>query len=796
MQAIILAAGMGRRLGPLTRENTKCMIEVNGVRLIDRLLTQLSALNLTRVVMVTGYEGGKLRSYVGESYRGMPIEYIDNPIYDRTNNIYSLSLAREQLQEDDTLLIESDLIFEDSLFRLILDSPHPNAALVDKYKSWMDGTMVRLDAENNIVNFIPKKAFKYSDTDSYYKTVNIYKFSRDFSVNHYVPFLEAYTRALGNNEYYEQVLRVITLIDACDFKALPLDGQKWYEIDDVQDLRIAETLFADAEDKLLKYQRCYGGYWRFPALLDFCYLVNPYFPPQRMVEELKANFETLLREYPSGMGVNSLLGAKYFGLSQPYVCVGNGAAELIKSLMGSIEGPVGVVYPTFEEYPNRRSADGVVPYVPQNPDFAYTADDLMRKATSSANGFRMYTRSDYRAAAQQTVNSYEDKGQLELQFLDTAGAVLYSGNDLTAGSTPNTPDIQKALNERTASPWKGRDPATGERILAASSPVIYQGEIVGVIRYVTSLSSIDRQFIFAMTVITAIALGIFAMVYFSNLYFVRSIVEPLAGITEIAQVIADGSYGVQIEKKYDDEIGELTDAINNMSLKIRQAERTQSEFISSVSHELRTPLTAITGWAETIQSGELRSEADIRKGMGIIVSEAKRLSNMVEELLEFSRIEDGRFTLSVEPLDLKAELEDAVYTYTEFFRKEGITLEYTDGPEEELPISGDPERLRQVFCNLLDNAAKHGGAGKRIHVTLFQEGAEAVIRIRDYGPGAPEEELPYLKNKFYKGSSKARGSGIGLAVCEEIVTRHEGRMDVGNAEGGGFLVTIRLPLEN
>ena len=425
-----------------------------------------------------------------------------------------------------------------------------------------------------------------------------------------------------------------------------------------------------------------------------------------------------------------------------------------------------------------------------------TEDDLLRKASASANGFRMYTRTDYRAAAQQTVNSYEEKGQLELQFLDTAGAVLYSGNDLTAGSTPGTPDIQKALNERTASPWKGRDPGTGERILAASSPVIYQGEIVGVIRYVTSLSSIDRQFIFAMTVITAIALGIFAMVYFSNLYFVRSIVEPLAGITEIAQVIADGSYGVQIEKKYDDEIGELTDAINKMSLKIRQAEKTQSEFISSVSHELRTPLTAITGWAETIQSGELRSGADIRKGMGIIVSEAKRLSNMVEELLEFSRIEDGRFTLSVEPLDLKAELEDAVYTYTEFFRKEGITLEYTDGPEEELPISGDPERLRQVFCNLLDNAAKHGGAGKRIHVTLFQEGAEAVIRIRDYGPGAPEEELPYLKNKFDKGSSKARGSGIGLAVCEEIVTRHEGRMDVGNAEGGGFLVTIRLPLEN
>ena len=178
------------------------------------------------------------------------------------------------------------------------------------------------------------------------------------------------------------------------------------------------------------------------------------------------------------------------------------------------------------------------------------------------------------------------------------------------------------------------------------------------------------------------------------------------------------------------------------------------------------------------------------------MSEARRLTNMVEELLEFSRIEDGRFTLSVEPLDLKAELEDAVYTYTEFFRKEGIDLMYSDGPEEMIPISGDPERLRQVFCNLLDNAAKHGGAGKRIDVSVRQEGDDAVIRIRDYGHGAPEGELPYLKNKFYKGSSKARGSGIGLAVCEEIVTRHEGRLDVGNAEGGGFQVTIRLPVEN
>ena len=427
--------------------------------------------------------------------------------------------------------------------------------------------------------------------------------------------------------------------------------------------------------------------------------------------------------------------------------------------------------------------------------YSSTEDDLARKASSTASGFKNYTQAEYSAAAQQTVNNYEEKSQLELQFLDDTGAVVYSGNALTAGSMPDTPDIRDALENQITRAWKGTDPSTGERIVAASSPVVYQGVTVGVIRYVTSLSAIDRQFAFSMGVIVTIALVIFAMVYFSNLYFFRSIVEPLASITETARLIADGSYGVQIEKKYDDEIGELTDTINDMSLKIKQSEKTQSEFISSVSHELRTPLTAINGWAETLQSGELQDPKDVRKGMDIIVSEARRLTNMVEELLEFSRISEGRFTLAVEPLDLKAELEDAVYTYREFFRREGIELTYQDCPEEMLPISGDPERMRQVFCNLLDNAAKHGGSGKRIDVSIAQDGEEAVIRIRDYGPGIPEEELPHVKYKFYKGSSKARGSGIGLAVCEEIVTRHEGTLTIGNAEGGGCLVTIRLPIE-
>lgn len=367
---------MGKRLGDLTKDNTKCMVKVNGVPLIDRLLTQLSRFSLVKVIIVIGYEGKKLRDYIGQEYKGLAIEYIENSIYNTTNNIYSLSLAKQQLQEDDTLLIESDLIFEDSLFDMILNSPDPNVALVDKYETWMDGTMVHLDEENNIVNFVPKKTFKYSDVGSYYKTVNVYKFSKEFSRSKYVPFLEAYSIAWGNNEYYEQVLRVITLLDNTDLKALPLTGEKWYEIDDVQDLDIAETLFADSSGKLSLYQKRFGGYWRFPGLLDFCYLVNPYFPSRKMREEMKANFDTLLTEYPSGMGVNSLLASKYFGVKKEYVCVGNGAAELIKSLMSYLDGNLGVIYPTFEEYPNRRESRTIISYIPDNTDFSYTVEDI------------------------------------------------------------------------------------------------------------------------------------------------------------------------------------------------------------------------------------------------------------------------------------------------------------------------------------------------------------------------------------------------------------------------------------
>jgi histidinol-phosphate/aromatic aminotransferase/cobyric acid decarboxylase-like protein/CTP:phosphocholine cytidylyltransferase-like protein len=377
---------MGRRLGDYTKDNTKCMVPVNGVRLIDRLLGQLAKQQLNRVIIVVGYKGKELREYIGNRYDGVVnIEFAENPVYDKTNNIYSLAIVKDKLQEDDTLLIESDLIFSDNIIPMIVNAPYPNLALVAKYETWMDGTMVRLDEEQNIVNFISKDAFDYNDVDSYYKTVNIYKLSKQFSQQKYVPFLDAYTKAVGNNEYYENVLRIISLLNNHDMKALPIGQEKWYEIDDKQDLDIAEALFADEKDVLRKYYGRYGGFWRFPQMLDFCYLVNPYFPSRRMKDELRANFDTLLTEYPSGMKVNTLIASKCFGVSEPYIVPGNGAAELIKVLMEDASDlspqtsnfKIGFTRPTFEEYPNRYDKDQQVTFVPQNEDYRYTADDLM-----------------------------------------------------------------------------------------------------------------------------------------------------------------------------------------------------------------------------------------------------------------------------------------------------------------------------------------------------------------------------------------------------------------------------------
>ena len=377
MQAIILAAGMGKRLKELTHDNTKCMVQVCGETLIERMLRQQDRLNLERIVIVVGYQGRRLIDFVSSLDIKTPIEFIENPIYDKTNNIYSLSLAKERLLEDDTLLFESDIIFEDSVLDALVQDPRPTLALVDKYEPWMDGTCVRLSGDDEIIEFIPGKKFNHLDSEDCYKTVNIYKFSREFSRNAYVPFLEAYQKALGENEYYEQVLMVIAMLNNSELRAKRLEGEKWYEIDDIQDLDIATSIFASDDEKLPLMMKRYGGYWRYPKLLDFCYLVNPYFPPQKLKNEMIASFDVLLTQYPSGMHINSLLAAKDFSVHEENIVVGNGAAELIKALMERIEGKIGFVRPTFEEYPNRADKDREVVYTPSNENFSYSVDDLI-----------------------------------------------------------------------------------------------------------------------------------------------------------------------------------------------------------------------------------------------------------------------------------------------------------------------------------------------------------------------------------------------------------------------------------
>ena len=381
MQAIILAAGMGKRLGRYTQGATKCMVKVNGKALIEYAIESLVANGVSRLVMVIGYKGSLLKEYISSKFNesnlnGMKIEYIENAVYDKTNNIYSLYLARKEMEKDDTLLLESDIIFKPELISRIIADKNSNLAMVSHFESWMDGTCTQLDSENNIVNIVDKKHFSWQNTDSYYKTVNIYKFSPTFSSQYYVPFLEAYQKSFGKNEYYEEVLKVLSFLSANMLKGFVVSGNDWYEIDDPADLAIAETRFAPKEEQMSRLQKQYGGYWRFPQLKDFCYLVNPYFPPQKMVDELTANFKTLLTEYPSGAAQQSLLAGKIFNVLPEHIAVGNGAAELISSLCESVTGTVAIPYPTFNEYPERFKNAKIVP-ISVNEDFTYGKEQIL-----------------------------------------------------------------------------------------------------------------------------------------------------------------------------------------------------------------------------------------------------------------------------------------------------------------------------------------------------------------------------------------------------------------------------------
>lgn len=422
---------------------------------------------------------------------------------------------------------------------------------------------------------------------------------------------------------------------------------------------------------------------------------------------------------------------------------------------------------------------------------------LETKANASTSFFENYitrTYAEYYESAYEFTQSFEDSGVIELQFINPGGRIMVSSYSMTGGTASDGPDIRTALSTRLTSTWSGKNSKTGERVLAVSAPMTHaDGTVIGVMRYVTSLRNVDRVVMMNIAAAAGIGIALIALMIVTNATFIRSVVEPIRDITGIAQRISGGSYGIRIGNKYKDEIGEMVDSINEMSVKIAQAEKAQTEFISSVSHELRTPLTAITGWSETILYDENLDE-DSRRGVNIIFIEAKRLTNMVEELLEFTRIQDGRFTLNIQKIDIEAELEESVITYAELLKREGIELEYIPYGGELPLINGDPERLKQVFLNILDNAAKYGREGKRIIVSLDRAGDYINISIRDFGPGIPPDEIEFVKMKFYKGSSKQRGSGIGLAVCEEIVSYHNGILELKNAQDGGLIVTIKLPV--
>ena len=429
--------------------------------------------------------------------------------------------------------------------------------------------------------------------------------------------------------------------------------------------------------------------------------------------------------------------------------------------------------------------------------YSNVQSDLKSRARTTTEFFTDFVNQNYDEFIQSCITyteTYEKRNTIELQFFDSQGEIVASSYGHWAGASPATPEILSAINTRDADAYVGKDPVTGERIIAVSGPVIYtSGEVVGVFRYITSTRLVDMQIFLVALISILVLMLVLGAVLLSSTYYIRSILNPVDQITEKAKRIASGSYGAQIQTKYNDEIGELANTINEMSVKISQNEKMQAEFISQLSHELRTPLTVINGWSETLLANE-DMDPDTRQGMKIISSEAKRLTGMVMDLLDFTRMQDGRMTLTVEPTDLRSEFEDTVFMYGSRLAQDGIELNYLENDQDIPEIPCDPQRLRQVFLNILDNAAKHGGEGKKIDASLTREGDSVVVRIRDYGPGIPEDEIPLVKKKFYKGSSKARGTGIGLAVCDEIVEMHGGTLTLENAPGGGTVVTVRLPI--
>lgn len=402
---------------------------------------------------------------------------------------------------------------------------------------------------------------------------------------------------------------------------------------------------------------------------------------------------------------------------------------------------------------------------------------------------------NFSAEMRNMLETFDEKDKIELMAINSKGRVVLTSSGFSPDSDMDMPDYEEAVETESESSYIGRLKG-GEKILAVSVPISFMSSEYSSVRMVTSLTEIDNTIKTYIIVVTTICLVIILLILSAGVYFAGSIVRPIRQISSIASKFAKGDFSVRISNDSHDEIGDLCTAINHMADELSNAEQMKNDFISSVSHELRTPLTAIKGWAETLMIDGGGSPETMRKGVGVIVNETERLSQMVEELLDFSRMQNGHFTLSNADMDILAELGDAVLIYGEKARREGKQLIYND--PEMLPfVYGDKNRIRQVFVNIIDNAVKYSSAGDTVTVNAYEEGGKVIVSVSDTGCGIKSSDLSKVKTKFYKANHTRRGSGIGLAVADEIVTMHGGTMDVFSAgEGRGTTVTIALPAKN
>lgn len=400
--------------------------------------------------------------------------------------------------------------------------------------------------------------------------------------------------------------------------------------------------------------------------------------------------------------------------------------------------------------------------------------------------------------AREVAENFPDKERIEMQVVDASGRILVSSSGFEpegeAADAFAQPDYALAMKDSDGSGvWHGRNDG-GENVMAMTRVIVdADGNRLGAVRYLVSLSNIDHLILMLVAIMLLFGAAILFFVMLSSSYFVSSIIHPVTEIGQAARRIALGEYDYRIEKQYDDEIGELCDTLNYMAGEIDTAERMKNDFISSVSHELRTPLTAIKGWSETLrEAGDTDSQLT-RKGLEVISGEAERLSSIVEELLDFSRMQGGRITMKFERMDLLAELEEAVFLFRDRAAREGIDLIYVEAADLS-PVLGDHDRLKQVFINIIDNAIKYSNRGDKVRVEAADMGAHIQVVVSDSGVGISKEDLPRIKNKFFKANNTRPGSGIGLALADEIIRRHKGRLEIDSEEGVGTTVTITLPV--